>query len=501
MRQRQAFRAALLGAAVTVATVAPVLVATPVGAAQPRVVVPTTWSVVPSPNPTTVNSNWLAGVSCTGASFCVGVGYANIPPVGHALIETWNGSAWSITPSPTVPSNHFYLSGVSCTTPSFCAAVGYQDTPTTDQTLIMAWDGSTWSVVASPDVPGVDNDLFGVSCTSDTSCFAVGAAGSPFQTLTERWDGSAWSIVASPDTSPSADSGLNGVSCTSATFCVAAGSAVTGTLGRTLIETWNGSAWSITPSPDVSPTNNDGLDGVSCWSASFCAAAGFAFDGTADQNLVEMWNGAAWSINPTPDPSATGENQLSGVDCFGPTSCVAVGSADQPTLRGTSVLDWDGATWTMPTTPNAGNEFNGLNAVSCVAGAICSALGGSVDHSSFEKTLAMSAPVTRSGYYEAASDGGIFAFGATFYGSTGNIALNKPVVAMAVTPDGGGYWFVASDGGIFAYGDAVFYGSMGGMPLNRPIVGMAATPDGGGYWLVASDGGVFSFDAPFHGAV
>ncbi|MGH9087298.1 MAG: SpoIID/LytB domain-containing protein, partial [Acidimicrobiales bacterium] len=57
----------------------------------------------------------------------------------------------------------------------------------------------------------------------------------------------------------------------------------------------------------------------------------------------------------------------------------------------------------------------------------------------------------------------------------------------------GGYWEVASDGGIFSFGNAGFHGSMGGKPLNQPIVGMAATPTGGGYWEVASDGGIFSF--------
>jgi hypothetical protein len=45
---------------------------------------------------------------------------------------------------------------------------------------------------------------------------------------------------------------------------------------------------------------------------------------------------------------------------------------------------------------------------------------------------------------------------------------------MAATPTGGGYWEVASDGGIFSFGDAGFRGSMGGQPLNRPIVGIAA---------------------------
>jgi hypothetical protein len=105
------------------------------------------------------------------------------------------------------------------------------------------------------------------------------------------------------------------------------------------------------------------------------------------------------------------------------------------------------------------------------------------------------------GYWEVASDGGLFAFGeAGFYGSTGSLVLNRPVVGMAATPDGRGYWLVASDGGLFAFGDAAFYGSMGGSPLNRPVVGMASN-GGQGYWLVASDGGVFSFgNAPFYGS-
>jgi len=105
-------------------------------------------------------------------------------------------------------------------------------------------------------------------------------------------------------------------------------------------------------------------------------------------------------------------------------------------------------------------------------------------------------------YWLVASDGGIFSFGgAQFYGSTGNITLNKPIVGMASTHNGLGYWLVASDGGIFSYGDAQFYGSTGNITLNQPIVGMAATPDGNGYWLVAADGGIFSFgDAQFYGS-
>jgi hypothetical protein len=106
------------------------------------------------------------------------------------------------------------------------------------------------------------------------------------------------------------------------------------------------------------------------------------------------------------------------------------------------------------------------------------------------------------GYWLVAADGGIFSYGdAGFYGSSGAMHLNQPIVGMAATPDGKGYWLVAADGGIFSYGDAGFAGSAGAMHLNQPIVGMAATPDGRGYWLVAADGGIFSYgDAAFAGS-
>ena len=51
--------------------------------------------------------------------------------------------------------------------------------------------------------------------------------------------------------------------------------------------------------------------------------------------------------------------------------------------------------------------------------------------------------------------------------------LNKPIVGMSASPDGAGYRFVASDGGVFCFGSALFYGSTGNITLNKPIVAMA----------------------------
>jgi hypothetical protein len=70
---------------------------------------------------------------------------------------------------------------------------------------------------------------------------------------------------------------------------------------------------------------------------------------------------------------------------------------------------------------------------------------------------------------------------------------------MAPLSNGSGYRLIASDGGVFAF-RAPFYGSTGGIRLNRPVIGGLDDGDGDGYWLMASDGGVFSFRAPFLGS-
>ncbi len=91
-----------------------------------------------------------------------------------------------------------------------------------------------------------------------------------------------------------------------------------------------------------------------------------------------------------------------------------------------------------------------------------------------------------------------FSFGdAVFYGSTGSISLNQPIVGHGgATP--GGFGSLRADGGIFAYGRRTILGSTGSLKLNKPIVGMSPTPSNKGYWLVASDGGIFAYgDAGF----
>jgi hypothetical protein len=477
----------------------------PAGAAitVPPTVNATNWTAV-TPSTGTSDQDFLQGVSCTTSAFCMAVGSTSAST--GSFIEQWNGSTWTPVANPALTGSPT-LNGVSCIGTNFCAAVGQVGSP--NAPLIEQWNGTAWTAATVPAPPATDqSQLNAVSCASATDCVAVGSsvAGATTSTFIEQWNGQSWNIVTSPNPTGSDDSQLLGVSCSGGAFCMAAGSAASGTNTVTLIEQWNGTAWTIVTSPNPSLPSNDAAEfnAVSCAGAAFCQAVGESNASGTFQSLAETWNGTAWTIVPTPSSSASEDNFVEGVDCFSPTTCAAVGWALTPVNAfGPTAMSWNGTTWSAATTPSS-TDFVQSQAigVSCVTNWECVA-AGSFTNSGTPDPFLMTAPIARSGYRFVASDGGVFAYGAgaPFLGSTGGMKLNKPIVGMAVMPAGDGYDLVASDGGIFTYGSAQFYGSTGSLHLNAPIVGMAMTSDGAGYWLVASDGGIFSYgDAQFYGS-
>jgi Ser-Thr-rich glycosyl-phosphatidyl-inositol-anchored membrane family len=352
----------------------------------------TVWSIVASPNFGT-GSNFLFGVACISSTSCRAVGrYSNGSNVAHTLVETWNGTAWSITASPNLSTGSNYFTGVACTSATSCRAVGayYNGSSVVEQTLVETWNGTSWSIIASPNPGGSDNSLSAVSCTSSTSCMAVGSytnAGME-RTLVESWNGSGWAIVASPN-SGSSNNGLGGVSCTTSTSCVGVGSYNNAGVGQTLIESWNGSTWAITPSPNQSTTDNNALNRVACTSSTSCVAVGFYFDGSSNTNqtLVESWNGTVWSITPSPNQPSS-NNDLTAVSCTSATACTAVGvSVDGSSIAQTLIERWNGTVWSISSSPNPGVISNELNGVKCTSSTSCMAVGDYFNASNVDQTL------------------------------------------------------------------------------------------------------------------
>jgi len=520
------------------------------------------WSIVPSPNASATQNDFIAGVSCTSASACTAVGNFYNGSNDQTLIEQWNGTAWSIVSSPnTSATQDNDLRGVSCTSASACTAVGNFYNGSNDQTLIEQWNGTAWSIVSSPNTSATqDNDLIGVSCTSASSCTAVGNfyTGSYDQTLIERWNGTTWSIVSSPNTSATQDNDLFGVSCISASSCTAVGSFYTGSYDQTFIEQWNGTAWSIVSSPNPSATQNNNLIGVSCTSASSCTAVGYYYTGSYYQTLIEQWNGSTWSIVSSANTSATEDNFLAGVSCTSASSCTTVGSFNNGSYYQTLIEQWNGTAWSIVSSPNASasqdNGFGGgelEGGVSCTSISACAAVGEYFNGSLWQTLVAMlpGTPVVSSvspasgpttGGATVTIDG-VNLLGATavHFGTVASASFSVTsdttmsaqappgaagVVDITVTSPRGtsatssadqftyripGYDLAGSDGGVFVFpvGQSQgFFGSLPGLGVNlNNIVGIVPTNNFNGYNLVGSDGGVFVFpvgqSAGFYGSL
>jgi hypothetical protein len=212
-----------------------------------------------------------------------------------------------------------------------CIAVGYYDNSAGQQvTLAERWDGTGWSVQPTPNPTGggpvsVNGaSLAGVSCTSPAACLAVGSYAYNFGkegTLVERWDGTSRSILPG-----SANGGLSGVSCTSATTCTAIGGHCGCWPDTPLVERWDGASWSTEPTPNPAGARSNLLFAISCVSPTVCTAVG-SYDRphVFGVPMVEHWDGTSWSVQPSTNPAGATSSYLYGVSCASPTACTAVG--------------------------------------------------------------------------------------------------------------------------------------------------------------------------------
>lgn len=245
------------------------------------------WSEVPNPNPNKPNYFTL-DMAANGANEVWAVGQAFTPAdIYLPLTERWDGSAWKIISNPSLPgvTESLLYSVAHVPGSKQFWAVGYALTgprPAYEQPLIERWDGAAWQVISSPTLPSgaLGARLHGVAALSANDVWAVGdytASDHTVRTLTVHWDGVAWKVVASPDTWGT----LSSVAMAGAHDVRAVGFSLAsdGNIQHALIEQWNGVSWQVATMPEPA-------------GAAYSALASIATDGAGGYWAVGSTRGA-----------------------------------------------------------------------------------------------------------------------------------------------------------------------------------------------------------------
>lgn len=336
------------------------------------------WTIQPSPDHLP-GENLLYGVSCASPNVCDAVGgWFTRQQVPFLLAEGWNGKTWTLQAVPKPNGAAFALFyAVSCPTPKDCVAVGDDS----DGMVGAQWNGHRWSIQPQTFPKGAYFSLLrGVSCLSATLCTAVGWYSQvvnhtlKYFSLAARWNGTAWSIPPTPNPVGSKGTQLYGVSCTSATSCIAVGSYEDKAQSvSALSEAWNGTNWSIQTIPAPKGSAGTALYGVSCTAPSACTAVG---DGPGGYALVEAYH-RSWRVQKSPSPSP-GIDYLAGVSCPSPSVCLAAGDAQESATSASPFAEQRSgpARWSVEQTPTPpGAQETLLESISCSSDTACTAVG------------------------------------------------------------------------------------------------------------------------------
>jgi hypothetical protein len=225
-----------------------------------------------------------------------------------------------------------------------------------------------WKLVNSPNPGSAQNGLRAIAATAANDAWAVGSSSdSPYpgedqKTLIEHWNGFAWSVIKGHN-AELGNSGFSGVVALSPDNVWAVGyTSRQHTSGiQPLIEHWNGNVWSIVNGP--TPPNSS-LYGIAAVSANDIWAVG-GYGNNIQKALIEHWNGTAWTV-------AQGAN--AGIDGFlysiaavssddiwtvGSLTTNSLGAGNQKAL----IEHWNGSSWSIVGSPGSATESSILDAI------------------------------------------------------------------------------------------------------------------------------------------
>jgi hypothetical protein len=237
----------------------------------------------------------------------------------HSVIEAWDGTAWKPARTPRLDTERDLLFSAAAVSADDVWAVGGRQSEHDDRfsTLIEHWDGTHWSVVPSPGPGSAGGTLYGVAASGPHDVWAVGQrddAGSDLP-LVEHWDGKRWSVVDVP-AAGATGALLQGVTVADGQVWAVGQTDDSVHQARPLIEHLSGGVWhaqiASTLGAGFSDVTGVAVSGGTVW------LAGSYFDdaGGNELTLVARNDGAGWRQVAAPNPG-TGDKVLGGMAAAG----------------------------------------------------------------------------------------------------------------------------------------------------------------------------------------
>ena len=299
----------------------------------------------------------FTAISCPSRSLCVAV--SNQGDIATSTRPTAGASAWRISRAAAAANGG--LLDVSCPTVSLCVAVdGRGDVLASTRPTAGARSWKRTRVIPA----GRHDPLVTVSCPSRSLCVAVDSRGGEVAHSDRPGAAHAWRVNRIPTPGDSANS-PPAIACGSRQLCVIVGT------NRT-----NDSPFIVTATDPLGgrrawktsgrlPRQTGYLFGVSCPSATFCAATGY--ESPVIYSRAPRQGARSWKA--TYEPPGNGDNGLPGVSCQSESLCVAF-DPDGNVI--TSAQPSDRHSWTVAPV----DSVNSLDALDCVSASFCVA-GGS----------------------------------------------------------------------------------------------------------------------------
>jgi hypothetical protein len=299
------------------------------------------WTRIPAVSPSKRFAALLAVDADSSKDAWAGGEYENSSGVEEPLMERWDGTAWSQVAVPDAGPDGGELLSVVAISPDDAYAAGETRTgPQSFRGILDHWDGSSWTAVSAPDV--ADASASAVAATSASDVWLEGAIpGSP---LIDHFDGTEWTTtkVADPGTGS-----LVGLAAVAPGDAWAVGYQETPD-SPSLVEHFDGTRWRrvASPKPHGGGTASTALGFISAVSSTDVWAAGqliYSATPQIEDTLVEHWDGTRWSIVPSPDPRPT--NHVFGLSADSGTDAWLIGAKTGE--GGMFVEHWNGHRWTV----------------------------------------------------------------------------------------------------------------------------------------------------------